>query len=197
MLIGDIANTSNKLTIRAHLRACRKLPSQFTMDDFDEDAFNKFFPSSFGKQAKTIDVDTQIDRSKRVEVSAPKTDEKELSTSAAAAQPEAGDDEKKNSDSDSDDDSDDSDDDEDEFPVSHELVLKSHERAVTTMTVDPSGARLITGSSDCNLKLHDFASMTPSTLRSFKTVDPSARQTSASQDTHPVNFVAFNPIAPR
>ncbi|CAG7951567.1 unnamed protein product [Penicillium olsonii] len=166
------------------------------MDGFDEEAFNKFFPSSFGKQAKSVDVDAQIDRSKRVEVSAPKPDEKPLSTSAAPAQSKASDDEKKNSDSDSDDDSDDSDDDEDEFPVSHELVLKSHERAVTTMTVDPSGARLITGSSDCTLKLHDFASMTPSTLRAFKTVDPSAKQTSASQDTHPVNFVAFNPISP-
>ncbi|KAJ5343248.1 uncharacterized protein N7506_003072 [Penicillium brevicompactum] len=187
---------TNKLMTRSKPASVANFTTHITMDDFDEDAFNKFFPSSFGKQAKSIDVDTQIDRSKRVQVSAPKPDEKELSTSAASAPSKDRDDEKKGSDEDSDDDSDDSDDDEDEFPVSHELVLKSHERAVTTMTVDPSGARLITGSSDCNLKLHDFASMTPSTLRAFKTVDPSARNTSAAQDTHPVNFVAFCPLAP-
>lgn len=166
------------------------------MDDFDEDAFNKFFPSSFGKQAKSVDVDTQINRTKRVEVSAPKPKEHELSTSADPAQSKGSGDESSNKDEESDDDSDDSDDDEDEFPVSHELVLKNHERAVTTMTVDPSGARLITGSSDCTLKLHDFASMTPSTLRAFKSVDPSARKAAASQDTHPVNFIAFNPLSP-
>jgi WD40 repeat protein len=167
------------------------------MDEFDEEAFNKFFPSSFGKQSKSVDVDSQIDRSKRVDISAPKLEDIKPSTSAAhPTEPTGSDDEKKDSNDDSDDDSDDSDDDEDEFPVSHELVLKSHERAVTTMTVDPSGARLITGSTDCMLKLHDFASMTPSTLRAFKSVDPSAKKSSAAQDTHPINFVAFNALSP-
>ncbi|KAJ5562433.1 hypothetical protein N7535_003114 [Penicillium sp. DV-2018c] len=168
------------------------------MDDFDEEAFNKFFPSSFGKQSKSVDVDSQISRSKRVDVGAPKPVANELSTDKTAPSAEAAGsaDEEKDGDSDSDDDSDDSDEDEDEFPVSHELVLKTHERAVTTMTVDPSGARLITGSTDCTLKLHDFASMTPSTLRAFKSVDPSAKKTSAAQDTHAVHQVTFNPLAP-
>ncbi|KAJ5482584.1 hypothetical protein N7475_001396 [Penicillium sp. IBT 31633x] len=167
------------------------------MDDFDEEAFNKFFPSSFGKQSKSIDVDSQIDRSKRVDVSEAKPAGSELSTRtvASSAQAKVSDDEKKDSDED-DDDSDDDSDDEDEFPVSHELVLKTHERAVTTMTVDPSGARLITGSTDCTLKIHDFASMTPSTLRAFKSVDPSAKKAAAAQDTHPVHYVAFNPLSP-
>jgi 26S proteasome regulatory subunit T2 len=168
------------------------------MDEFDEDAFNKFFPSSFGKQAKSVDVESQIDRSKRVAVSAPKPEGKELSTGITAPSAEArgSGDEEKQSDDNSDEDSDDSDDDEDEFPVSHELVLKAHERAVTTMTVDPSGARLITGSTDCTLKLFDFASMTPSTLRAFKTVDPSAKKATAAQDTHAVHYAAFNPLSP-
>ncbi|OGE57320.1 hypothetical protein PENARI_c002G01883 [Penicillium arizonense] len=169
------------------------------MDGFDEEAFNKFFPSSFGKQEKSVDVDSQINRSKRADVSAQPTLEGNqlgASTSAPPAQAEGNGDEKKDDDDDSDDSDDDSDDDEDEFPVSHELVLKTHERAVTTMTVDPSGARLITGSTDCTLKLHDFASMTPSTIRAFKSVDPSLKKQSAAQDTHAVHYAAFNPLSP-
>jgi WD40 repeat protein len=169
------------------------------MDGFDEEAFNKFFPSSFGKQEKSIDVDSQINRSKRADVSAqPMLEGNELntSTSAPAAQTKGSGDEQKDDSDDSNDSDDDSDDDEDEFPVSHELVLKTHERAVTTMTVDPSGARLITGSTDCTLKLHDFASMTPSTVRAFKSVDPSLKKQSAAQDTHAVHYAAFNPISP-
>ena len=169
------------------------------MDGFDEEAFNKFFPSSFGKQEKSVDVDSQINRSKRADVSAQPTLEGNqlgTSTSAPTAQAEGNGDEKKDDDDDSDDSDDDSDDDEDEFPVSHELVLKTHERAVTTMTVDPAGARLITGSTDCTLKLHDFASMTPSTIRAFKSVDPSLKKQSAAQDTHAVHYAAFNPLSP-
>ncbi|KAJ5317679.1 hypothetical protein PENANT_c004G09130 [Penicillium antarcticum] len=169
------------------------------MDGFDEEAFNKFFPSSFGKQEKSVDVDSQINRSKRAEVSAQLTlegNEPSTSTSAPGAQQAGSEDEKRDDDNHSDDSGDDSDDDEDEFPVSHELVLKTHERAVTTMTVDPSGARLITGSTDCTLKLHDFASMTPSTIRAFKSVDPSLKKQSAAQDTHAVHYAAFNPLSP-
>ncbi|KAJ5182648.1 hypothetical protein N7492_000264 [Penicillium capsulatum] len=170
------------------------------MEGFDEEAFKKFFPSGFGKQEKSVDVDSQINRSKRTEVVALPADNerRELNAPATADATEA--DKKPQEPKDSDDDSDDSDsddeDDEDEFPVSHEMVLKTHERAVTTMTVDPSGARLITGSADCTLKLHDFASMTPSTIRAFKSVDPSIKKQSASQDTHSVHFAAFNPITP-
>lgn len=176
------------------------------MDGFDEEAFKQFFPSGFGKQEKSIDVDTQINRSKRTDVSAkpPAKDEgdklialSEASVAGTANQEDAPK-RDEDSDDDDDDDSDDSDDsdDEDEFPVSHEMVLKTHERAVTTMTVDPSGARLITGSTDCTLKFHDFASMTPSTIRAFKSVDPSLKKQSAAQDTHAVHYAAFNPITP-
>lgn len=174
----------------------------FRMDGFDEEAFKKFFPSGFGKQQKSIDVESQINRSKRTEFSAskpPGSEAKELNAPATAG-PVAAEkrlQELKDSDDDPDgDDDSDDEDDEDEFPVSHELVLKTHERAVTTMTLDPSGARLITGSTDCTLKFHDFASMTPSTIRAFKSVDPSVKKQSAAQDTHAVNYVAFNPISP-
>lgn len=176
-------------------------------DGFDEDAFKKFFPTSFGKQDKGTDVTAQIDRTKRSQVdSAPKAlqptgGEDEGKESAKEDEPEVEkkvrNDEGKDEDENSDDSDDsDDDDDEDEFPVSHELVLKTQERAVTTMTVDPSGARLITGSVDCSIKLHDFASMTPSTLRAFKSVEPTAKKQSAAAETHPIHHVEFNPISP-
>ncbi|KAJ5689042.1 hypothetical protein N7462_003434 [Penicillium macrosclerotiorum] len=172
------------------------------MDGFDEEAFKKFFPSGFGKQEKTVDVESQVNRSKRAEVAvakSPADGERKLETEATSLPATEKKAEKPQSnDEDSEDDSDDSDDsdDEDEFPVSHELVLKTHERAVTTMTVDPSGARLITGSTDCTVKLHDFASMTPSTIRAFKSVDPSVKKHSAAQDTHAIHYVGFNPLSP-
>ncbi|KAJ5573587.1 uncharacterized protein N7459_008014 [Penicillium hispanicum] len=171
------------------------------MDGFDEETFKKFFPSGFGKQEKSVDVDSQIHRSKRVDAVAPKPSANHEGTELTTTGPAKADknpQEPKDSDEDEDDEDDDSDDsdDEDEFPISHEMVLKTHERAVTTMTLDPSGARLITGSTDCTLKLHDFASMTPSTIRAFKSIDPSAKKTSAAQDTHAVHYAAFNPLSP-
>ncbi|KAL4874747.1 WD40-repeat-containing domain protein [Aspergillus karnatakaensis] len=177
------------------------------MDGFDEDAFKKFFPTSFGKQEKKADINAQLDLAKRSAQPDSTTETPKAITDDAAptlksdsedddAGPSAPTDRGNDSSDNSDDSDDDSDDDEDEFPVSHELVMKTHERAVTTITVDPSGSRLISGSTDCTLKLHDFASMTPSTIRSFKSVDPSAKKTSAAQETHVVHYAAFNPISP-
>ncbi|KAL2862308.1 26S protease regulatory subunit 4 [Aspergillus lucknowensis] len=147
-------------------------------------AFKQFFPSSFGKQEKKANVNAQIDLTKRPSNPESRDEKKLIGDGDGGAE------------SDSDDDSDSDSDDEDEFPVSHELIMKTHERAVTTITVDPSGSRLITGSTDCTIKLHDFASMTPSTVRSFKSVDPSAKKQSVAQDTHAVHYTAFNPISP-
>lgn len=180
------------------------------MDGFDEEAFKKFFPSSFGKQGTKTDVSTQLDRSKRTDVKAKleKGDNEKASDLEAPspvlnheidAHKDQSEETKDKSDDNHDDDDDDDDDDEeeeDEFPVSHELVLKTHERAVTTLSVDLPGGRLVSGSADCTIKLHDFPSMTPSTLRAFKSLDPSAKKNAAAQETHSVHFVAFNPISP-
>lgn len=167
------------------------------MDGFDEDAFNKFFPSSFGKQAKTTDVAAQIDRTKRTDAivkPSPKpeleNEESQPDETRARIEQEAA------SDNDSDDNSDSDSDDEDEFPVSHDLVFRTHEKPVTTITLDPAGSRMITGSTDCTIKLHDFASLTPTTLRSFKSVEPSAKKKSAGAEIHPVHFAKFCPLAP-
>lgn len=152
-----------------------------------DDPMRSILSQGFGKSAKSTDISKQIERTKR-------PTEKPAATIAAVenrarSKSDSG---SSNGDSDSDD-SDESED--DEYPVSHELVLKTHDRAVTAVALDGAGGRLVTGSTDCSLKLHDFASMTPTTLRAFKTVDPTADKTSANSETHPIHHVEFNPFS--
>ncbi|KAI0166278.1 WD repeat domain-containing protein [Xylariaceae sp. FL1272] len=143
-----------------------------------DDPMRTFFPAAFGKKSKEADIAQQIDRSRRV-------------IEPALPQPKPS---HHSSRSDDDDDSDGSDG--DEYPTSHEMVIKTHERPVTSVSLDPAGGRLISGSNDCTVKLHDFASMTPTTIRAFKSVDPFEGKTSAANsETHPINRVQFNPIA--
>lgn len=152
-----------------------------------DESMKDFLPQSFGTRSKEADVAAQIGRTKRAVPATTKS-----STEGQAGSTDQG---PASKDSDSDDDDDSDDDEDDEFPVSHELVLKTHDRAVTTTSLDPSGGRLVTGSTDCTLKLHDFASMTPTTLRAFKSIDPSASKQSANSETHPINHVEFNPLS--
>ena len=140
-----------------------------------DDALAQFLPQGFGKRDKEANVAAQIERTKR--------------TNASAVRREM------DSDEDSDEDEDD-DNPEDDYPISHELVLKTHDRPVTTLDVDFSGTRLVSGSTDCSFKLHDFPSMTPTTLRAFKSVDPHESKTSAATDVHPIHHVEFNPLSP-
>lgn len=155
-----------------------------------DDPMRKFLPTSFGKKDKKADVAAQISRTKRTAAKSQATVEKIVLDSPVPRTQELA---SKGFGSDSDSDESDESDDEDEFPVSHELVLKTHERAVTTVTLDPSGSRFVTGSTDCTLKFHDFVSMTPTTLRAFKSVDLNATKASANSETHPINHVEFNP----
>lgn len=153
------------------------------MNDYEvqnDEELRKFLgTSTFGRQDRVSNTSAQINQSKRkVQVT-----EKAIK-------------EEEDSNEDDDDEFNDSSDDEDEFPTSHEMIVKTHDRAVTTVTLDPSGGRMITGSIDCTLKLHDFANMTPTTIRAFKSVDPTASKTSANIETHPVHQVLFNPISP-
>lgn len=146
----------------------------------EDDPMRQFIPQAFGKQKVEANVAAQIDRTKR-----------KVAPVAAAPAIEQ---KKKDSDSDSDDDSDDdSSDDEDEFPVSHELVFKTHDRAVTTLSLDAPGTRLISGSLDCKINFHDFASLTPTTLRAFKSIDPHAGKASELTESHPINHIEFAP----
>ncbi|XXH04918.1 transcriptional regulator [Hypoxylon texense] len=151
----------------------------------EDDPMRAFLPTSFGKRHKEADIAAQIDRSKRTAQPPPVVDK-----SKSKPQDSDSDDA-----SDSDDDSDDSEE-EDEYPTSHEMVIKTHDRAVTSLSLDPAGSRLITGSIDCTVKLHDFSSLTPTTIRAFRSVDPyEAKQSAAGSESHPVHHVQFNPLA--
>lgn len=159
-----------------------------------DDELQKFLgTSSFGKQSRAANVQKQVDLSKRQTHGA---SQHRIQDSKDSGQEEKDDDASDNDDEDDedDDDDDDSDDEDDEYPVSHEMIIKTHDRAVTATTIDPSGARLITGSMDCTIKFHDFASMTPTTIRAFKSVDPNASKSSATVENHPVSQVIFNPL---
>ena len=171
-----------------------------TMDDNDigDEALQRFLgTTSFGKQSRAGNVEKQIDQSKRVQ--AVKVNQDTAQQAEIAVQEKDQDDkdeDEDNDDGDDDDDDDEDEDDEDEFPTSHEMLLKTHDRAVTAATIDPSGTRLITGSMDCTLKFHDFANMTPTTIRAFKSVDPTATKQSVGSESHTVHQVLFNPISP-
>ncbi|KAG9236741.1 WD40-repeat-containing domain protein [Amylocarpus encephaloides] len=175
-------------------------------DDFEVDApalaaddpMRAYLPQAFGKKSKEADIAAQIGRTKRNVDEKPALEQEiaEEEDMKRIQQRPASKDYGEDDEDDEGDDSDDSEESEDdEYPVSHELVLKTHDRAVTSTTLDVSGSRLISGSTDCTLKLHDFASMTPTTLRAFKSVDPSESKTSANSETHPINHVEFNPLS--
>ena len=149
----------------------------------DQDGLGAFLPASFGKQGRIANTSEQINLSKRKVVT-----EKAV---------RSGDDyDAKDDNKDSDDSSDDDSEDEEEFPVSHEMIIKTHASSVNAISLDNAGSRLISGSNDCTLKLHDFSSMTPTTVRAFRSVDPTATKGSANVETHPVRQVQFNPISP-
>ncbi|KAI0200469.1 WD repeat domain-containing protein [Astrocystis sublimbata] len=156
----------------------------------EDDPMRAFLPASFGKKSRDADVATQIDRSRRtVDQNTPQALEPRSRSRGSRSNTSSG------SDGHSDNDSD-SDEDEDEYPTSHEMVIKTHERAVTTVSLDPAGGRLISGSIDCTIKLHDFSSMTPTTIRAFKSVDPfETKRSATTAETHPINHVEFNPLA--
>ncbi|KAI0195122.1 WD40-repeat-containing domain protein [Xylaria flabelliformis] len=156
----------------------------------EDDPMRAFLPASFGKKSQDADVVAQMDRSRRTVDKHTPQNLKPQSRSRGSGSNASSD-----SDSDSDDDSD-NDEDEDEYPTSHEMVIKTHDRAVTTLSLDPAGGRLISGSIDCTVKLHDFSSMTPTTIRAFKSVDPfESKRSTATSETHPINHIEFNPLA--
>lgn len=141
-----------------------------------DDPMRAFLPAAFGKRSKEADIAAQMERARRpVEHKSAKKDAD-------------------SSDGDSDD-SDESDDDDDEYPVSHELVFKTHQRAVTTVSLDPSGGRMATGSLDGIVNLHDFSSLTPSTIRAFKSIDPFESKGATTSESHPVHHIEFNHLS--
>ena len=58
-----------------------------------------------------------------------------------------------------------------QFPISHEVVLKDHTKVVSALALDPSGARVVSGSHDYDCKLWDFGGM-DMRCKPFKSWEP-------------------------
>jgi WD repeat-containing protein 70 len=58
-----------------------------------------------------------------------------------------------------------------QFPITHEMILKDHTKVVSALTLDPSGARILSGSHDYDCKLWDFGGM-DMRCKPFKTWEP-------------------------
>lgn len=69
------------------------------------------------------------------------------------------------------------------FPVSHQAVLKGHNRGVMALDIDPSGNRVITGGSDYQLNFYDFQGMNQK-LKPYRTLQPF--------EGHPITSLCFN-----
>lgn len=69
------------------------------------------------------------------------------------------------------------------IPCSHEASMTHGTKAVTALCVDPSGARLASGSVDYDVSFWDFAGM-DSSMRSFRTLQPC--------DNHPIRGLHYS-----
>lgn len=74
------------------------------------------------------------------------------------------------------------------IPMTHEVTLASHTKAITSIAVDAPGARVTTGSMDYHAKLWDFAGMARH-VRPFRDVEV--------DDGHPVLAVSYSPSGDR
>ncbi|KAJ3017005.1 UNVERIFIED_CONTAM: hypothetical protein HDU68_011900 [Siphonaria sp. JEL0065] len=58
----------------------------------------------------------------------------------------------------------------DVLPISRQIKLSDHRRTVSALSLDPSGARLVSGGRDCTVKLWDFHGMNEN-FRPFRSID--------------------------
>lgn len=91
-------------------------------------------------------------------------------------------------DEDDDDDSDDEPDDLNRIPLSNEIVLKGHTKVVSSLAIDHSGSRVLSGSYDYTVRMYDFQGMN-SKLQSFRQLEPS--------EGHQVRSLSWSPTADR
>ena len=69
------------------------------------------------------------------------------------------------------------------FPITHQAVLKGHNKGVISLDIDPSGNRFITGGGDYQLNIYDFQGMNQR-LKPFRTIQPFER--------YPITCLSFN-----
>lgn len=69
------------------------------------------------------------------------------------------------------------------IPKSHQLDMHSHTKMVCTLDMEPSGARVVSGSADYMVKLWDFNGMDGS-FQPFKSIEP--------KESHNVRWLRYN-----
>jgi len=74
------------------------------------------------------------------------------------------------------------------IPIANQIDLTGHEKAVSCLSVEPAGNRVVTGSYDYSVKLYDFGGM-DSRHRSFKSVE--------AQENHMVVAISHSPSGDR
>ncbi|CAG9761773.1 unnamed protein product [Ceutorhynchus assimilis] len=143
--------------------------------------------TGFGKKAKTFDIKemmSQVKATAREITKKPEEDSPEDSSSdedLIGPPLPANFNTQKNSDSDSD--SEEDPEDEHFMPIKNETSMRHGNKAITALTIDPSGARLASGSVDYEVSFWDFAGM-DSGLRSFRTLQPA--------DNHPIRALHYS-----
>ncbi|XP_065890043.1 WD repeat-containing protein 70-like [Dysidea avara] len=164
--------------------------------------------SGFGKvqkQAKKFDLDAIFEKTKReaktiLSHNAPASDENSkddddmmIGPPVSLAQPDesattdqqtSNDTNTKKVDSDEDSDDEDPEDPTSRVPITHEATLQHGSKPVSGITLDPAGARLVTGGYDFELKLWDFVSM-DRRLKPFRSTAPCGN--------HQIKSVQFSP----
>ncbi|XP_070780724.1 WD repeat-containing protein 70 [Enoplosus armatus] len=91
--------------------------------------------------------------------------------SGSTAQSDEDDDEGEAQDEDDDDDDDDDDNPVKKIPDTHEITLQHGTKTVSALGLDPSGARLVTGGYDYDVRFWDFAGMDQA-LQAFRSIQP-------------------------
>lgn len=82
---------------------------------------------------------------------------------------------------------DDLDDDTPEFPTTHELIMKDHTKVISALALDPSGARVVSGSHDYDCKLWDFGGM-DHRCKPFKSWEPAGSYYVSIFPSHSMGF---------
>lgn len=70
------------------------------------------------------------------------------------------------------------------MPISHEVMLEGHRKAIQCIDIDRHGNRMISGGLDYTLKIWDFPGMNRK-LKSMREFKP--------YEGHPVNALSFDP----
>ncbi|RUS27578.1 LOW QUALITY PROTEIN: hypothetical protein BC938DRAFT_483042 [Jimgerdemannia flammicorona] len=165
--------------------------------DMDWDSFRSMMPATFGKQEEKKDLKAHFAKTKRTEENAEDNDGEPAPSEAQ----EDHDDDDDDDDDDNDDNDQNAEgsesenvDQADSLPISHEIKLLDHHKVgslfdvpssvnhdlylplsfphtVSALALDPSGARLVSGSYDYDVKFWDFAGMDAS-LRPFRSIEP-------------------------